>query len=137
MASPYLIRACRPGVLPQPFLLRSRLGGLRQFSESSAAQFRPSSAHRQHSKERFGSRLSSALKNTKVQWYPIPIGLGIGFLGFLQFYKTQAREKERLEQEALETEPGQARTKRRPRIRPDGPWYEAQIPMLPRVRARY
>lgn len=56
-----------------------------------------------------------------MQWYPIPVGLGIGFLGFVQFYKTQAREKERLEREAADEEPG-VRPKKRPRVRPDGPW---------------
>ena len=73
-------------------------------------------------RERFGSRMGDALRNTKVQWYPIPVGLGIGFLGLVHFYKTQAREKERLEQEEAGAG-GSSRPKKRPRARPDGPWY--------------
>ena len=68
--------------------------------------------------------MGAALRNTKIQWYPIPIGLGIGFLGLVQFYKTQARERERLEREAAgdDGDPGSGRPKKRPRVRPDGPW---------------
>lgn len=61
------------------------------------------------------------MRNTKIQWYRIPVGLGIGFLGLVQFYKVSSREKER-----RETEDGEESTKapkRRPRVRPDGPWY--------------
>ncbi|KAK9414397.1 putative Phosphatidylserine decarboxylase proenzyme 1, mitochondrial [Seiridium unicorne] len=101
----------------------------RRFATTPRPQFHPSS-HQSQQKERFGSRLGSALRNTKVQWYPIPIGLGIGFLGFVQFYKTQARERERLEQEAAEVESG-TRPKKRPRIRPDGPWQVRIMSTLP------
>ncbi|KAI0124277.1 phosphatidylserine decarboxylase [Xylariales sp. AK1849] len=101
----------------------------RHFTASPRACFHHSS-QRWQNKERFGSRLGSALKNTKVQWYPIPVGLGIGFLGFVQFYKTQAREKERLEREAADSEPG-TRPKKRPRIRPDGPWQVRVMSTLP------
>ncbi|KAH8664159.1 phosphatidylserine decarboxylase-domain-containing protein [Xylariales sp. PMI_506] len=87
------------------------------------------STRRPQNKERFGSRLGSALKNTKVQWYPIPVGLGVGFLGLVQFYKTQAREKERLEKEGAD--PDSARPKPRPRIRPDGPWQVKVMSTLP------
>lgn len=84
----------------------------------------------QHRKESFGSRLRTALANTKIQWYPIPVGVGIGFLGFLQFQRVRAREKARIEEEQAmygEEENGEAngngrRPKRRPRIRPSGPW---------------
>ena len=75
---------------------------------------------------RFGTRLSTALGNTKVQWkYRIPIGLGIGFLGAVQFYRVQEREKKRRqeEQDALEsTEDSKGRPRKRKRIRPSGPW---------------
>jgi hypothetical protein len=56
----------------------------------------------------------------KIEWYPIPIGLGIGFLGLVQFYKVYSREQEKESGES--GEPGQ-RPKKRPRIRPEGPWY--------------
>ncbi|KAI1861207.1 uncharacterized protein JN550_011029 [Neoarthrinium moseri] len=101
----------------------------RQFASTPQPQFQHSSQKWQN-KEKFRSRLGSALRNTKVQWYPIPIGLGVGFLGLVQFYKTQAREKERLEQEALDSEPG-TRPKKRPRIRPEGPWQVRVMSTLP------
>lgn len=70
---------------------------------------------------RFSQRLGEALRNTKIQWYQIPVGLGIGFLGLVQFYKVTAREQEK--QRELEAgEPG-SQPRGRPRVRPDGPWY--------------
>ncbi|OTB05211.1 hypothetical protein M426DRAFT_320025 [Hypoxylon sp. CI-4A] len=100
----------------------------RQFIATSKQSFHHSSQKYQQ-KERFGSRLRSALKDTKVRWYPIPVGLGIGFLGLVQFYKTQAREKERLERESSEFDG--ARPKKRARIRPDGPWQVRVMSTLP------
>lgn len=85
----------------------------------------------QHRKESFRSRLGSAWRTTKVEWYPIPVSLGIGFLGFAQFYRVRQREKVR-EQEEEEARAGVehgeggengGRPKRRKRIRPSGPWY--------------
>ncbi|KAI0845547.1 phosphatidylserine decarboxylase [Daldinia vernicosa] len=81
--------------------------------------------------QRFGSRLRSALKETKVKWYPIPVGLGIAFLGLMQFYKTQAREKERLEKEASDSDEPGVRPRKRARVRPDGPWQVKVMSTLP------
>ena len=86
----------------------------------------------QHQRDPFRSRLRRALNRTKVEWYPIPVGLGIGFLGFVQFYRTQQRSKvqEENSNDAEHTEiAGNAnergeRPKKRERIRPSGPWYE-------------
>jgi phosphatidylserine decarboxylase len=81
---------------------------------------------RQH-QEPFGQRLRQALRNTKIEWYQIPIGLGIGFLGFFHFYRLRRRENA-LEQDAqarsgvqVDDEDPRSR-KRRQRIRPSGPW---------------
>ena len=54
----------------------------------------------------------------KIQWYPIPVGLGIAVVGLVQFYKVSAREKER----QREAEEGPA-PKARPRVKLEGPWY--------------
>ena len=81
--------------------------------------FASNSGHR----PRFSQRLGEAMRNTKIQWYQIPVGLGIGFLGLVQFYKVSAREQEK--QRDLEDGQFDSRApKRRPRIRPDGPWYD-------------
>ena len=56
-----------------------------------------------------------APKKDKIQWYPIPVGLGIGVVGLVQFYKVSAREKER----QREAEEGPA-PKARPRVKRTG-----------------
>lgn len=80
----------------------------------------------------FRIRLRAALRNTRIQWKPIPVGLGIAFLGAVQFYRVREREKRRRteEDEALALEEGsngdgepQGKPKKRKRIRPSGPWY--------------
>ncbi|EFY85389.1 phosphatidylserine decarboxylase proenzyme 1 precursor [Metarhizium acridum CQMa 102] len=68
---------------------------------------------------RFSQRLGEALRNSKITWYHIPVGVGIGFLGLVQFYKVTAREQEKRRQEDGGVSGGQP--KRRERIRPDGP----------------
>jgi len=77
----------------------------------------------------FRTRLRTALRRTKIEWKPIPVALGIGFLGGVQFYRIQQREKRRKEEEdeearIAEEERGDSRgrPKRRKRIRPSGPW---------------
>ncbi|PGH02819.1 phosphatidylserine decarboxylase [Blastomyces parvus] len=76
-------------------------------------------------KESFRSRLRTALGNTKVEWYPIPVGLGIGFLGFVQFFRSKKAEKERLERE------GSDEVSPRKKIRPSGPWQVQVMSTLP------
>lgn len=95
--------------------LAGQTRSLRKPSVSSTRSFATNSGKR----PRFSQRLGEALRNTKIQWYQIPVGLGIGFLGLVQFYKVSAREQEKQK----EIEEGK-RPKPRARIRPDGPWYE-------------
>ena len=77
----------------------------------------------------FASRLRTALRDTKVEWRPIPIGLGIAFLGAAQFYRVRQREKGRQQEgEEQEYEKGESngesteRPIKRKRVRPSGPW---------------
>ncbi|PGH12041.1 phosphatidylserine decarboxylase [Polytolypa hystricis UAMH7299] len=77
----------------------------------------------------FGSRLGAAWSSTKIEWKPIPVGLGIAFLGLLQFYKSQRAEKERLEREAALPD-GEEVAQRR-RVRPSGPWQVQIMSTLP------
>ena len=88
-------------------------------------------------KESFGTRLRRALGATKIKWYPIPVGVGIGFLGLGQLYRVNEREKARREEEWEddgylnstgsdgEGKDGEreGRPKRRQRIKPTGPWF--------------
>jgi phosphatidylserine decarboxylase len=95
--------------------------------------FAASRIYRNHQdKEPFRTRLSTALRNTRIQWYTIPVGAGIAFLGATQLYKTSEREKARIQEERdavyggnggngdHDQDPG--KRKKRKRIRPSGPW---------------
>ncbi|MCJ1310346.1 phosphatidylserine decarboxylase 1 [Agyrium rufum] len=103
---------------------------------STNAKSRPNSSD---DKGPFRVRLRKALKDTKTQWYSIPIGVGIGSLGVLQVYRIQRREyaRAREEEERLEEEGhgGQeadgTRPKKRKRIRPSGPWQVQVMSTLP------
>ena len=56
---------------------------------------------------------------SKVQWSWIPVSVGIGFIGAVQGYKVYSREREKQrDDDVLSPKP-----KKRPRIRPDGPWH--------------
>lgn len=59
------------------------------------------------------------MNDSKIQWFHIPVGLGIGFLGLVQFYRVSKREREKQEFEGQDAE---GKAKKRPRIRPEGPW---------------
>ncbi|PTB63533.1 phosphatidylserine decarboxylase [Trichoderma citrinoviride] len=76
---------------------------------------------------KFSQRLGEALRNSKITWYQIPVGLGIGFLGLVQFYKVSSRERERQRQE----EEGITPPRPRPKVRPDGPWQVQVMSTLP------
>ncbi|KAI5367537.1 putative phosphatidylserine decarboxylase [Septoria linicola] len=78
--------------------------------------------HQQHRKSSFSSRLRDAWTSTPVVWKPIPIGLGMVFLGAFQLYRINDRERRRID-ETTEDDPGDVgKPKRRERIRPSGPW---------------
>lgn len=104
---------------------------VRHFSKSWR-QYHKDNNHENNTKGGFGSRLRFALRNTKVEWYPIPVGLGIGLLGLLSFYRSHRAERERLAQDAVgdEWENG-ARPPRRPRIVPTGSWQVQIMSTLP------
>lgn len=85
----------------------------------------------QHRKSSFSSRLRDALAAAPVVWKPIPIGIGIAFLGAFQFYRIQERERRREEEEWRQIKGEEddefdwgdlGQPKKRPRIRPSGPW---------------
>lgn len=91
----------------------------------------------QDGRESFSTRLRRALGQTRIRWYPIPVGLGIGFLALTQFYRVNEREKIRQREEEEdaynknvgrgEDNDSEGRPKRRKRIRPTGPWSVCSI----------
>ena len=117
-----LPKAVRPAPW-QCIYCEQRRGISRHFSASSRRKNKSETEYGAS----FGSRLRRALKDTKVEWYPIPIGLGIGFLGFTQFYRSQKRAKEieddtgKYGADGNDGGNGNKPTKRK-RIRPSGPW---------------
>lgn len=80
----------------------------------------------------FSKRLGKAWRNTKVEWYPIPVGLGIGFLGFLQFRRVQARAQAAdTGENGYGDEDNGKRPPKRKKIRPSGPWQVQIMSTLP------
>ncbi|KAI4259032.1 MAG: hypothetical protein LQ352_000929 [Teloschistes flavicans] len=76
-------------------------------------------------------RLRTALGKTKIEWHPIPITLGIGFLGAVQFYRVRRREQARQDEEREERERQEHRPPKRKRIKPSGPWQVQVMSTLP------
>ncbi|OKL64107.1 hypothetical protein UA08_01041 [Talaromyces atroroseus] len=111
---------CRQRLLRSPATAR-------QFSSCTNFREAHKSGPGKEPKESFKSRLGSAWSRTRIQWRPIPIGLGIGFLGLLQFYRTR-RDSERLRELEL-AEDGTPPPRRR--IRPSGPWQVQMMSTLP------
>jgi phosphatidylserine decarboxylase len=50
--------------------------------------------HQQHQQESFFRKLQEALKNTKTEWYAIPIGVGAGVVAFTQLRKKHSQRDE-------------------------------------------
>ena len=65
-----------------------------------------------------------AWRNTKVQWKPIPIGLGIAFLGLFQLWRIQRREGGAQESDSA-TDKG--RPPKRARVYPTGGGWQVSI----------
>lgn len=120
-------------------LSTTRLGASRPPTHFTARRLRPRQPHARpharpfhhstsHRKESFASRASKAWSSTPITWKPIPIALGVAFLGAFQFYRIQQRERRKQEEyiDNLERSGGEdegpLNPKRRPRIRPSGPW---------------
>jgi phosphatidylserine decarboxylase len=100
----------------------------RHYSASSRQQ------QSEQKRDPFRKRLRSALDGTQIVWRPIPIALGIVFLGGFQLYRTQVREQKRIDDEwARRNDDGEGdgRRVRRHSIRPSGPWTVQIMSALP------
>lgn len=96
---------------------------LRNEKKSESKQEKPDGEDKDGS---FWSKLGPALDKTKIEWYTIPVGLGIAFLGFTQFWKVRKAEQERQERESVDGD-----VPPRQRIRPSGPWQVQVMSTLP------
>src|SRR5436189_6358910 len=100
---------------------RRHLLPYRQFSSSRCWQGESRGQAGEDGKESFHSRLKLAWRKTKVECYPIPVGLGIAFLGFAQFLKSQRAETARQQREAA-SRYGYEDVSVGTSKRPSGPW---------------
>ncbi len=97
--------------------------------QRARSRFSTTAPHSKQTSSPFRTRLRIALANTRIQWKPIPVGLGIAFLGAVQFYRVQERQRRKKEeQDEIDEEQhregeSKGRPKKRKRIRPSGPWY--------------
>lgn len=107
---------------PKPRPITRQFHSSRVFREEYKA-----GSSKNEQRESFTSRLGSAWGRTRIQWKPIPIGLGIGFLGLYQFYRTNKDPERWREQENDED----GNPPRRKRIRPSGPWQVQVMSTLP------
>ena len=91
-------------------------------------------------KESFGTRSGRAWRKTPIRWQPIPIALGVAFIGAFQSYRIQKRERRKQEEEWLREHhengngngsEGHLKRKKRERIRPSGPWTVQIMSTLP------
>ncbi|KAK3057344.1 phosphatidylserine decarboxylase 1 [Extremus antarcticus] len=130
----------RPTLFRSPITSRPRLIFPRQRRTFTNSQRSAFSRRPPHRKESFGTRAGKAWRGTPIVWKPIPIALGVAFLGVFQFYRIQERERRKQEEEWLrereeyggeDGEAGSARPKKRPRIRPSGPWSVQIMSTLP------
>ncbi|RUS35475.1 phosphatidylserine decarboxylase-domain-containing protein [Jimgerdemannia flammicorona] len=78
-------------------------------------------------KKPYSERLKNAWNATQVKWYPIPVGLGIAFIGFQHSRHIRKREWQRLREEAE----AQAEAQGRPRVVVEGPWQVRVAAALP------
>ena len=125
-----LVRAARPSgksslIVPSRPIPQTR--NLLYHRQSARNRYFSATVTRNQNQESFTSRLREALGKTKIVWKPIPVGLGIGFLGLLQFYKVHQREKASAEEEERRSAASgygdkDERPRKRKKIRPSGPW---------------
>lgn len=77
--------------------------------------------------ESFTKRAAKAWRSTKIAWKPLPIAVGIAFLGAFQLYRIQRREAS-----AADADSDLGRVPKRDRIRPTGGgWQVAVMSTLP------
>ena len=104
----------------------------RHFVCTSCRSLSTSTARRRPDTRPFGAKGRARLRDTKLEWRPIPIGLGIAVVGALQLYRTQAREREASSGEHDDSDSSTAHTpKKRKRIKPSGPWQVQVMSTLP------
>jgi phosphatidylserine decarboxylase len=94
----------------------------RDFSHTRSARRQ----EQRHKQESFNSRLGKAWNNTRVQWKPIPVAVGIAFLGVYQLWRIQRREQHTGRTD-LDSDGGSSRPPKRQRIYPSGGGWQVSV----------
>ena len=130
MTTPFLARRTSP--LFRAALHRRPAPAARPRTRNySATQRQQQSEQKQ---DPFRKRLRTALDSTQIVWRPIPLALGIVFLGCFQLYRVQVREQQKIDDEWARTHGNgdpDSRPKRRHIIKPSGPWSVQIMSALP------
>ncbi|ETN46309.1 phosphatidylserine decarboxylase [Cyphellophora europaea CBS 101466] len=116
-----------PEVIPHASLLyRTRSSQVRTLQKRSFSSSRWVRQQKQRDDEgSFSSRLGKAWRNTRVQWKPIPVAMGIAFLGVYQLWRIQRREAHT---QPPSSGPGSSdRPPKRQRIYPSGGGWQVQV----------
>lgn len=129
-----------PRILRRPAHLRLPC---RSFATTSWRSHGQDSTDGNGPKESFRTRLGAALGKTKIEWYPIPVGLGIAFLGLTQMFKLQQwrREQEQERDQAqghsqqadasTDNQTASSTSWNRGGVRPSNPWHIQLMFALP------
>jgi hypothetical protein len=78
---------------------------------------------------RFWTRLRRALRSTRVEWYPIPIGLGIAYVAFAHLRKM--RERGWQQPDGGDNQQSPRNIKNRDEVKIHGPWQVYVLSTLP------
>ena len=103
---------------------RGRISQHARFQQTQKRSFTHTRGFREEQRHQEKEDLRTAWRNTKVQWKPIPIGLGIAFLGAFQLWRIQRREQRAQE---ADSDPDQKHPPRRPRIYPSGGGWQVRV----------
>lgn len=89
-----------------------------------------------HSQQQRRQKARSPQGQKGIQWFSIPLSVGIGVVGLVHLYRSYrngsprsedeqervSQMQEKRERQEIQDEDGTRRPRKRPRIRPDGPW---------------
>lgn len=103
----------------------------RSLRSSGLGRFYQRTTHRRG----YASQQKSSKNDSRTRWRPIPVALGVAFLGVFQLYRLQTRDDRQREREWRDRNPveedEEERVRRRDRIRPSGPWSVQIMSTLP------
>jgi hypothetical protein len=127
---PYLPSYFRRSRVPNSFYKNASCGGPQQICKRKLYTDARGGADDADKGGRFWTRVRRALRATKVQWYPIPIGLGIAYVAFAHLRKMSERSwSSTTPRDGDDQRP--SKVKDRDDVRIHGPWQLYVLSTLP------